>query len=85
MKVFTDDLRALHRTGFVHCDLQRPSSIGGYLYDNISLTDRGIRLLMLVPLRFALGLAIAYSNTLYGKNLRSSNDSQFFSSPGNAL
>ncbi len=43
--VFEDELRALHRSGFVHRDLARPSGVSGERYDNIFLTDNGIRLI----------------------------------------
>lgn len=43
--VFEDELRALHREGFVHRDLRRPSEMPGQLYDNIFLTEKGIRLI----------------------------------------
>jgi len=43
--VFEDELTALHRAGFVHRDLARPSGIPGERYDNILLTGTGIRLI----------------------------------------
>lgn len=43
--VFEDELAALHRAGFVHRDLARPSDIAGERYDNIFLTEKGIRLI----------------------------------------
>lgn len=43
--VFEDELAALHKAGFVHRDLRRPSGIGGLYYDNILLTDNGLRLI----------------------------------------
>jgi serine/threonine protein kinase len=43
--VFADELDALHRSGFVHRDLQRPSSAGGERYDNVFLTQSGLRLI----------------------------------------
>lgn len=43
--VFEDELRELHRAGFVHHDLRRPSHSSGERYDNILLTDRGLRLI----------------------------------------
>ncbi len=27
--VFKNDLQMLHKAGFIHCDLKRPSNIGG--------------------------------------------------------
>ena len=43
--VFEDELIQLHRAGFVHRDLRRPSGIGGLYYDNILLTETGLRLI----------------------------------------
>ena len=43
--VFEDELQALHRAGFVHHDLRRPSNSSGERYDNILLTERGLRLI----------------------------------------
>ncbi|MCC5945714.1 MAG: hypothetical protein JJT94_12325 [Bernardetiaceae bacterium] len=43
--VFEDELKQLHRAGFVHRDLQRPESIGGLPFDNILLTQKGLRLI----------------------------------------
>ena len=43
--VFEDELTALHRAGFVHRDLKRPSNIGGLAFDNILLTETGLRLI----------------------------------------
>lgn len=43
--VFHDELTALHRAGFVHRDLKRPSNIGGSTFDNILLTEQGLRLI----------------------------------------
>jgi len=43
--VFEDELTALHRAGFAHRDLKRPSHIGGAAYDNILLTEQGLRLI----------------------------------------
>jgi len=45
LDVFEDELRQLHQAGFVHRDLKRPSGIGGLYYDNILLTDTGLRLI----------------------------------------
>ena len=45
MDVFEDELTQLHKAGFVHRDLQRPSNMPGMVYDNIFLTDKGIRLI----------------------------------------
>lgn len=43
--VFEDELHALHRAGFVHRDLRRPSEMAGESFDNIFLTQTGIRLI----------------------------------------
>lgn len=43
--VFEDELFALHNAGFVHRDLKRPSDIGGLAFDNILLTEQGLRLI----------------------------------------
>jgi serine/threonine protein kinase len=43
--VFEDELTQLHRAGFVHRDLRRPSGIGGLYFDNILLTENGLRLI----------------------------------------
>jgi serine/threonine protein kinase len=45
MDVFEDDLMQLHKEGFVHRDLKRPSNIGGLAFDNILLTASGLRLI----------------------------------------
>ncbi len=45
ISVFEDELRALHLAGFVHRDLERPSNIGGLAFDNILLTEQGLRLI----------------------------------------
>jgi serine/threonine protein kinase len=46
MDVFEDELNVLHRAGFVHRDLKRPSAvIGGERYDNVLLTAQGLRLI----------------------------------------
>jgi serine/threonine protein kinase len=43
--VFEDELKELHKKGFVHRDLNRPSNIPGDKYDNVFLTDKGLRLI----------------------------------------
>ncbi len=43
--VFEDELRVLHAAGFVHRDLRRPSNVPGLVYDNIFLTNTGLRLI----------------------------------------
>lgn len=45
LDVFEDELRELHKAGFVHRDLKRPSDIGGLAFDNILLTEQGLRLI----------------------------------------
>ena len=43
--VFEDELSKLHQAGFVHRDLKRPSDIQGLAFDNILLTEQGLRLI----------------------------------------
>lgn len=43
--VFEDELHQLHKAGFAHRDLRRPSDMPGLRYDNIFLTQTGIRLI----------------------------------------
>lgn len=43
--VFRDELEQLHKAGFVHRDIRRPSDQGGLHFDNILLTEQGIRLI----------------------------------------
>ena len=43
--VFNDELKQLHKAGFVHRHLKRPSNIGGLVFDNILLTQNGLRLI----------------------------------------
>jgi len=45
LDVFEDELKALHSAGFVHRDLRRPSDMPGLRYDNIFLTETGLRLI----------------------------------------
>lgn len=45
LDVFEDELLQLHKAGFVHRDLRRPSGIGGQYFDNILLTENGLRLI----------------------------------------
>ena len=43
--VFEEELSQLHQAGFVHRDLRRPSQEPGEVFDNIFLTEQGIRLI----------------------------------------
>lgn len=43
--VFFDEVKQLHNAGFVHRDIRRPSDITGQPFDNILLTNNGIRLI----------------------------------------
>ncbi|MDQ6845515.1 MAG: hypothetical protein M3Z92_14400 [Bacteroidota bacterium] len=43
--VFEDELKQLHNNGFVHRDLKRPSGLEGLYFDNILLTEKGLRLI----------------------------------------
>lgn len=43
--VFRDELVQLHTHGFVHRDIRRPSEQEGLHFDNILLTEQGIRLI----------------------------------------
>jgi serine/threonine protein kinase len=43
--VLESELDALHRAGFVHRDLRRPSDMPGERFDNIFLTPNGFRLI----------------------------------------
>lgn len=43
--VFADELAQLHANGFVHRDLKRPSDLDGLAFDNVLLTERGLRLI----------------------------------------
>ncbi len=45
LDVFVDEVTQLHLAGFVHRDLKRPSNISGDRFDNIFLTDQGLRLI----------------------------------------
>jgi serine/threonine protein kinase len=45
MDLFEDELKQLHKAGFVHRELKRPSNIGGLAFDNILLTKTGLRLI----------------------------------------
>ena len=43
--LFESELSQLHKSGFVHRDIKRPSNISGYAFDNVFMTDKGIRLI----------------------------------------
>ncbi len=45
LDVLEDELRQLHLAGFVHRDLKRPSDRPGETFDNIFLTEKGLRLI----------------------------------------
>ena len=45
LDVFEDELKELHKAGFVHRDIRMPSNIGGLTFDNILLTEQGLRLI----------------------------------------
>lgn len=45
LDVFETEITVLHQAGFVHRDLKRPSNIGGLAFDNILLTEQGLRLI----------------------------------------
>ena len=45
LNVFLDEMDQLHKAGFVHRDIRRPSEIVGQPFDNILLTNNGIRLI----------------------------------------
>ena len=45
MDVFMDEVNQLHKAGFVHRDIRRPSDITGQPFDNILLTGLGLRLI----------------------------------------
>ena len=43
--IFADELAQLHGGGFVHRDLKRPSDLEGLAFDNVLLTEQGLRLI----------------------------------------
>lgn len=43
--MFEDELRQLHQAGFVHRDVRRPSDQSGEQYNNVFLTNQGLRLI----------------------------------------
>lgn len=44
-EVFFDEICNLHKNGFVHRDIKRPSNLTGLAFDNILLTETGLRLI----------------------------------------
>ena len=58
--VFKDELIQLHKNGFVHRDIARPSNISGDRYDNIFLIETGLRL---------IDVGISAIKTQVGENL----------------
>lgn len=45
LNVFMDEITQLHKAGFVHRDIKRPSNLTGLAFDNILLTQQGLRLI----------------------------------------
>jgi serine/threonine protein kinase len=45
LDLFKEQLAELHNAGFVHRDIKRPSYISGDRFDNVFLTDKGLRLI----------------------------------------
>ena len=43
--IFADELAQLHGGGFVHRHLKRPSDLEGLAFDNVLLTEQGLRLI----------------------------------------
>lgn len=44
-KVFVHEMEQLHKAGFVHRHIKRPSNLSGHTFDNILLTNEGLRLI----------------------------------------
>lgn len=44
-ELMESELQQLHKAGFVHRDLRRPDNVKGLPYDNILLTNQGLRLI----------------------------------------
>lgn len=45
LDVMEDELHQLHKAGFAHRDIRRPSDMPGMTFDNIFLTPQGLRLI----------------------------------------
>ncbi len=45
LEILEDELKELHKAGFVHRDLRRPSDVVGLKFDNVFLTNTGFRLI----------------------------------------
>jgi serine/threonine protein kinase len=45
IEVFEDKVSELHKSGFVQRDIKSPSNISGLVFDNLLLTDKGLRLI----------------------------------------
>lgn len=45
LSVFMDEMTQLHKAGFAHRDIKRPSNLSGQAFDNILLTETGLRLI----------------------------------------
>ena len=43
--VFKDELAELHKAGFIHRHIKRPSNLSGQAFDNVLLTNQGLRLI----------------------------------------
>ena len=44
-EVFEHELAELHKAGFIHRDIKRPSNLTGLAFDNILLANKGLRLI----------------------------------------
>jgi len=45
LDVFESEITQLHEAGFVHRDIRRPSDMPGLTFDNVFLTEKGLRLI----------------------------------------
>jgi serine/threonine protein kinase len=59
-EVFEHEVQGLHKSGFVHRDIKRPSNLTGLAFDNILLTKEGLRL---------IDVGISALRTQVGENL----------------